>query len=267
MEGRVDAPSAGPPHAARRARTHLRGRFGQVVIDHPPVNVLDVATIEDVRAALERLEGAVDVLVIRGEGSGFSAGADVAEHAPEHARAMLAAVESLATEILDFPAVTIAGVHGACLGAGAELVLCCDFAVAAEGSVIGFPEIDVGCFPPIAAALLPAIAGRKGVEAILLGTRMTAKEARDLGIVGEVAPPRGMPERVEALSARLLEKSGAALRSAVLAMRATPEALAQKTEAFQRMRRLYVAEVLPTEDAREGVDAFLAKRPPRWRHR
>ncbi len=251
----------------RRVHTHLKGRVGQVVIDNPPSNALDLATLEGVRAGLERLEGAVDVLVLRGEGACFSRGADAAQLGPDHAGAWLRALEVLATELIDFPAVTVAAAHGACLGPGAELLLCCDFAVAAEGAEIGFTQIDLGCFPPVGAALLPTIAGRAATELILLGTRLTAQRAKDLGIVTDVAPPNGLSDRVEALVGRLLEKSGAALRASAVALRATPEALARQVEVLQRMRRHYVSDVLVTEDSREGIDAHLEGRPPRWKHR
>ena len=131
----------------------------------------------------------------------------------------------------------------------------------------GFTQIDLGCFPPVGAALLPTIAGRAATELILLGTRLTAQRAKDLGIVTDVAPPNGLSDRVEALVGRLLEKSGAALRASAVALRATPEALARQVEVLQRMRRHYVSDVLVTEDSREGIDAHLEGRPPRWKHR
>lgn len=245
----------------------MKGRVGQVVLDNPPSNALDLATLEGVRAGLERLEGAVDVLVLRAEGACFSTGADAAQLGPDHAGTWLRSFEVLATELLDFPAVTVAAAHGSCLGAGAELLLCCDFAVAGEGAEIGFSQIDLGGFPTVAAALLPGIAGRAATELILLGTRLTAQRAKEVGIVTDVAAPNGLHDRVESLVGRLLEKSGAALRAAVVALRATPEALARQVEGFQRMRRHYVSDVLVTEDSREGIDAHLEGRPPRWKHR
>jgi cyclohexa-1,5-dienecarbonyl-CoA hydratase len=253
--------------APRTVLTSLRGRVGRITLARPPLNVLDVATLESLKQGIGRLEGAVDVLVLAGDGRCFCAGADVSDHGPERATAMLEAVEAVATELLDFPGVTLAAIRGECLGAGAEIALCCDFAVAADGATFGFPEIDLGCFPPIAAALLSQAVGRKATELILFGTRLTAAKAKELGILSEVVPPDALDEAVEAYLGKLLTKSGAALRAAVEALRGSPEEISAAVARFEHMRRIYANEVLPTDDAQEGVRAFLEKRAPVWKHR
>ncbi len=238
----------------------------EVTLDRPPLNVLDVATLGALGAALQPLLQRRDLkaVVLRSAVPGtFSAGADVADHTRERAPAMLAAMHA-AVRLLDtLPQPTIAAVEGRCLGGGWELALACDFVVASPEASFGQPEIDLACFPPAAAALLPRLAGRHAAELVLLGAPVSADEAYRMGLVTAVTDAVGPV--VERLAEALGRKSAAALAIARRAVRRGGEGTL--ADALERNERLYRDEVLRTDDAEEGVRAFLEKRAPRWSDR
>jgi cyclohexa-1,5-dienecarbonyl-CoA hydratase len=166
--------------------------------------------------------------------------------------------------ILDvLPQVTIAAVDGRCLGGGCELAAFCDVLLATPRSTFGQPEIDVGCFPPVAAAFLPRLMGRAAFELILTGASITAAEAARTGLVTRVA--ENVDTEAATLVARLATKSGAVLALARKAIRVGGHAAFDETLA--RMERIYREELLTTEDVEEGVRAFVEKRSPRWMDR
>jgi cyclohexa-1,5-dienecarbonyl-CoA hydratase len=228
--------------------------------------VLDLPTIAALAAALAELAGRRDakVVVLRSAIAGtFSAGVDVAAHAPDQAGAMLEAFHGVFHLLEDMPQLTIAAVDGRCLGGGCELAVFCDVVLATKASVFAQPEIDVGCFPPVAAVLLPRLIGRAAVEMILTGAPVNAAEAARIGLITRVVPD--LDAEVHRWTAALAARSGAVLAIARRAMRqGADEAFAP---ALARAERLYLDELVPTADCAEGVRAFLEKRPPVWTDR
>ena len=184
------------PEGARDARRpgrkpfllEVRRRIATLTFDRPPVNVLDTKSLREMTAALKRVVGREDIgaLVVQGAGRTFSAGVDIGEHRAPTVHAMIHGFHDFCRAILEFPRPTIARVHGAALGGGCEVVLCCDVVVAAASARLGQPEITLGVFPPLSAVLLPRIAGRAAAKMILLGEEVRAEEALRLGIVSEV---------------------------------------------------------------------------------
>ncbi len=247
-------------------RTETRGAACVVTLERAPVNVLDVETLRGLHAALEPLLERSDLkaLVIRSGLPGiFSAGVDVAAHAPGEVAHMLDAVHGLFRLLDRLPQPSIAAVDGRCLGGAAELVALCDFAFASERSSFAFPEIDLGCFPPLATALLPRLVGRAAAELVLTGVSIDAREAARIGLISRVvAEPDAEAERI---ASKLAQKSGAALAVARKALREAGR------DGFDgdlgHAETLYREELAATDDAAEGIRAFLEKRPPRFTDR
>lgn len=246
--------------------TQERASACWIALRRPPLNVLDIPTIRALHAAVAPLSGRRDlkVVVLRSAIDGtFSAGADVRDHAPDRAPEMLQAFHALIRLMHTLPQSTAAAVDGRCLGGGCELALSCDVVLATARTTFGQPEIDVGCFPPVAAAWLPRLAPRAAFEMVLGGAPLTAPEAAATGLITRVV--EDLDGEMEAWVARLAGKSAAAL---ALARRALREGgLAGFDEALTRLEALYVEELLRTEDAAEGVAAFLERRRPRWSDR
>ena len=147
-----------------------------------------------------------------------------------------------------------------------ELALACDLAIAEEGAAFGLPEIDLACFPPVAAALLPHRLGMpRTLDLLSTGRRLSAAEVESWGLVSRVVPAGGLAEAVAGLTAEWSKKSAPVLRMlnrAVHAGRDLPF-----DDALEATERLYLEQLRPLEDMAEGVAAFLEKRPPVWRHR
>jgi cyclohexa-1,5-dienecarbonyl-CoA hydratase len=243
------------------------GARATITLRRPPLNLLSIGMLDALRSRVKAADRPdVRVLVLRGEGKAFSAGVDVADHTEERVGGMMRAFREALEALLAFPAPTVAAIHGPCLGGGLELALACDLAYAAEGATFGQPEIEVGVFPPFAVVALPPIIGeRRAREITLLGQRVTASEAKTWGLVNDCFPDAGFPAAIERVVALLSSHSGAVSR---LTKRAHRIARTLPFDsAWATIDRLYVNELMPLEDAREGLAAFLEKRKPEWRDR
>ncbi len=182
----------------------------------PPVNVLRVADLEAIAAAVPRAASS-RVLVLTGLPRAFSAGVSVAEHVPETApiERMLTAMRRTLEALLDAPAVTVAAVSGACLGGGAEIAAACDLVLCANDARVGFPEIRLACFPPGAAALLPGRVGEaRAADWILTGRTVSGREAAEAGFATRAVEPAALASETDRLAAQLLSRGAAALSAA-----------------------------------------------------
>jgi cyclohexa-1,5-dienecarbonyl-CoA hydratase len=251
------------------ARIEKSGRLISITLDRPPLNVLNLALLRELDAALDACaaEASADVVVLRGGGGrAFSAGVDIKDHTREKVPEMLEVVHGAMRKLLALPQVTIAAVQGACLGGGCELASCCDFILASEDSSFATPEILVGCYPPVAVARFSSLIGyRRAADLILSGRTISAQEALSMGLVSRVAPSGQVEAALTSLTGELLAKSGAVMRISAKALRES--ALRGFADALGRSEEVYLRELLATEDVEEGVRAFLEKRKPRWTHR
>lgn len=247
------------------------GRTTWITLDRPPLNVLDTAMMRSLSRVLTPLldsrRSGCEFLVLRGAGErAFSAGAEVADHTPERVGGMLAAFHQVFRQLERAECVTIAAVGGHCLGGGMELASFCDFVIAEESSEFAQPEIKLGCFPPVAMVTLPVLIGpRAAMDLILTGRTISAAEAQRLGIVTRIVQDGAAEHGVQELISSLGKLSPAVLELALRTMRR------RQFEDFDaelgKIEQIYLGQLMKMEDAREGVRAFLAKRPPSWRGR
>jgi cyclohexa-1,5-dienecarbonyl-CoA hydratase len=238
----------------------------RISLNHPPLNILDIATLEELNRALDAANVPdVRVVVLRSSlARGFSAGVDIRDHLPDTLNAMLEAVRENAGLLLTIDPVTIAAVHGITLGGGAEVALLCDVVVAASSTTIGLPEIGLGAFPPVAAACFPELCGMRRTVDLILGATLDATAAQQAGLVSHVVAPDAVDPTVDALARRLAGQSGVALRSAKRAWRAGRAEVA--LDRLDAAMGIYMESVGRSADAAEGIAAFLEKRQPAWRH-
>lgn len=235
-----------------------------------PANLLDRAQIRRLAEQLAALadEPELRAIVVRGSGGHFCYGASVPEHLPGQVEVMLPEFHAL-LRAFDHPRLppVIASVRGRCLGGGLELALVCDQIFAAEDASLGCPEIKLGVFPPAGIALLPLrISAARALELATTGRIVTGIEARAIGLVEHLAPADALDDAVESwIRAQWLPLSGAALRQTRYAARAPFRAALQARLA--ELEGQYLGSLMSTEDAREGLNAFLEKRAPRWSHR
>lgn len=241
------------------------GKIAWLRISKPPLNVVDIKTMQEMINALKEIEAKDTVVtIITAEGKHFSAGAEVKDHFPDKAPEMIAKFTELIKTILSSEKITIAAVRGVALGGGFEIPLACDMILCSETAKLGTPEIVLAHYPPIALAILPhIIPAKQAFEMILTGENFDAKTAKEMGIVNQVYPDENFEEEVKKFVAKLLEKSPAALKLAKKAFKASL-ALCFDDKGFV-INDIYLSQLLKTEDAVEGLKAFLEKRKPEWK--
>ncbi len=248
--------------------TRRDGDVAHVALSRPPLNIVTLAMMEELGSQFDGLssDGSVGVVLLESAIPGvFSAGADVREHLPGSVDRLIGTLERLVLQIMAFPRPTVAVVRGKCLGGGMELAMACDFVLASDQATFGQPEVSVGVFPPLAAALYPRLVGlRRTYDVVLTGRTLTAAEAASMGFVTSVHGEADLDAAVRNLLDTLTSKSRAVLQQA---KRAALEGYSLWLEqAVRTSSDRYLKELMRTEDALEGLNAFLEKRKPVWKH-
>ena len=249
-------------------RTEVAGGVGTITLNRPPVNILNIEMMEEINQALRefKAEKGLKVLVFQAEGKAFSAGVDVGEHLGDSVKEMIDAFHGMFRLMDELQAPSVAVVNGSALGGGCELALYCDMVLATEKSTFGQPEVMVGVFPPIAALVFPRIIGRKkAMELILSGKTVGARDALEMGLINRIVSEDSMEEEVKQFVGDIARHSAVVLR---LTKKATIEGLCDDAEGgLRRIERIYLDELMRTEDATEGLKSFLEKRKPVWRNK
>jgi cyclohexa-1,5-dienecarbonyl-CoA hydratase len=251
-----------------RLTLELTPPIARIALSNPPLNVIDVPLMEQLAVAFIELESrsAISTVLIRASGDHFSAGVDVAAHTPDKVSEMLEKFHAVIRALVASRKITIAAVTGNCLGGGAELALVCDVVITSEDATWGFPEIQLGCFPPIAATALSALVGQKrAAELVLTGRTLTGAEAAEIGLATTAVPADRLNSAVDEVLRRLQTLSPVALAIAKKAIYAWDSIHFDK--GLARAEKIYQEELIQTEDAQEGIRAFLEKRSPRWKGR
>lgn len=253
---------------SKRLSLEIAGGCARITLDHPPLNVIDFQMMDELLEGLRFVERheELSVVVLGGKGRGFSAGVDVAIHTPGKIQTMLEKFHGVIGALSQCPKITIAEVHGACLGGGAELAMICDMVFTANTARWGFPEITLGCYPPVACAALAALVGQKrAARLIFTGCGFTGEEAAQWGLASEACPESQLQEALRKEMDALLGLSPAALAHAKKAFYAWNSIHLDK--GLARAEKIYVEELMRTEDAHEGVNAWKEKRKPVWKGR
>jgi len=247
-------------------RVSGEGGLRVLTVDRPPLNVLDIATLR----ALERAVTAVatdpeaSVIMVTGAGKAFCAGVDVSDHMGERVEPMIGALHGALTAMTRLEIPVLAAVNGAALGGGLELALACDVVLARAGAKLGQPEVRLGVFPPFAAAVLPRRCGRAvAMDLCLSGRVVSAEEGAGMGIVQQVIPSDDFAAAALDYARDLSRLSRPVLRLTKRAIEAGCRLA--PADALPAVERLYLDELMRLDDAREGLAAFLEKRPPVWK--
>lgn len=245
-------------------------RVGRITLSRPPLNVITIAMMKEIVRALGECESRRDMMAIvfdAAEGSrSFSAGVAIEEHTEETVYQMLEHFHEIFRSIEQIAKPTIALVDGAALGGGCELAAGCDIVIASDKARFGLPEIKIGVFPPVAAVVLPRIIGQKKTrELIMTGELIGAHEAFQLGLVNHLVASTEIENKLKEILSKFRELSSVSLMAAKRALDSTIGL--PFGEGLRKTESIYLNELMKTQDAREGVKAFMEKRKPNWKHK
>ncbi len=252
--------------AFKHIQTELKDGVATLTLNRAPLNVLNIEMMEEINTYFEGLmkEKSLKLLVIQAMGKAFSAGVDVGEHLGDLVYKMIEVFHRMfrLMDALKVPSIAVVG--GAALGGGCELALYCDMVIATDRAKFGQPEIQVGVFPPIAALIFPRMMGRKkALELILSGETINAQEGLALGLVNRIVPEASLTQEVNAFIEKFTKLSGIVLK---MAKEATLAGLNDDMDkGLKTIEKIYLDRLMKTNDAMEGLKAFLEKRKPTWK--
>lgn len=246
-------------------KTASEGSIVRITLNSPPLNVLTIAMMEEMIQAFKWAnEQPGAVVVVDAEGKAFSAGVDVADHTPDKVDSMIDVFDRLFGAMSGVEKPIVGVVNGAALGGGYEVVLFCDMVIASEKAKLGQPEINVGVFPPVACYVLPRLLSwPKAMEYLLSGDVFDAATAEKLGLVNKVLPADGFAEGVEEFLKKFTKQSPVVL---AMTKKAANAGMGKNfEEGLKTIDNIYLNELMKTEDAVEGLKAFMEKRKPVWK--
>jgi enoyl-CoA hydratase len=251
----------------------ISDRVATVTINNPPANALSTQVMEELSKTLEELSENVEakVLMITGAGNLFVAGADIKEIASIPSAKVGAQLASKGQEILgrieNFNKPVIAAINGIyCLGGGLELAMACHIRMAGDRVRLGQPEIDLGIIPGFGGTQrLPRFVGKgKALELILTGNRISAQEAKAMGLVDQVVPDAELLKQAKGLARKIASKGAVAIRAA---LRGVLEGQTISLKEGLKLESELFGSLCETKDIKEGVSAFAEKRQPRFEDR
>jgi enoyl-CoA hydratase/carnithine racemase len=242
-----------------------------LTIDHPPANAISQAVLAELDTVIDEMLANPEVKVLLLTGTGpmvFSAGADINDftkiESGEQALAFINMGHAVSNKIETSPKPFIAAINGLALGGGLELAMACHLRIIGDRAKVGQPEINLGIIPGWGGTQrLPRFVGKaKALELILTGDQITAQEAYRLNLVNKVVPGGEVLKTAKDLAKKIAAKGGVAIQAVLEAARlgshtTLAEGLHQEAQQF--------AKVVVSEDAREGVSAFLQKRQPAFK--
>lgn len=240
-----------------------------LTINRPPLNILDIATMKEINKALDSLtkDTSIKVLVISGAGEkAFSAGVDVSEHTKDKVEEMLHAFHGIFRNLSKLEQVTVAAAKGLTLGGGCEVALFCDLIFAADNLKIGQPEIKLSAVAPVALLILPRLIGlKKASEILLTGRILEAEEAERIGLVNKIVPISSFDPELDNFIQPFTELSLVGIKHTKKGINLGLETAF--LEGLEKIEKIYVEELMASEDAHEGLKAFMEKRTPLWKNR
>ncbi|MEW6455608.1 MAG: enoyl-CoA hydratase/isomerase family protein [Acidobacteriota bacterium] len=239
-----------------------------LTLNRPPLNILNIKMMNEINMALEEVLGWKEckILLIKGEGKAFSAGADVGEHLPEKVNEMLKTFHKMFYLLDLFEGISVSAVNGSALGGGCELALFCDMVLASEKAKFGQPEIKLGVFPPVAVALYPLVfPSRFIMDFILSGEIIDATEAEKKGLINKIISSERFYEEVDEYLKKFKSLSLSSLKITKTVIKKIIKLDFQNNLKFADED--YLTILMKTEDANEGLKAFLEKREPLWKNK
>jgi cyclohexa-1,5-dienecarbonyl-CoA hydratase len=244
------------------------GRLLRLVLNQPKANILSMAMMDALRVELRRHAGDVHLkmVVLQGAGGNFCFGASVEEHRKEQAASMLSTFHGFIREVAAYPVPVAALVEGRCLGGGFELALACHLLFSSANAQYGCPEVKLGVFPPVLAAVGALRLGAALAEQLIItGNTIGGERMQQAGAVTLMVGSDAMADVTKFYQENLAGLSAHAVRQATWASRHGSGMLKALDSTLAALEQHYVAHVITSHDGNEGIQAFIERRPPVWK--
>ncbi|MGH9685046.1 MAG: enoyl-CoA hydratase/isomerase family protein [Candidatus Acidiferrales bacterium] len=244
------------------------GEVVRLTLDRPEHNLLNERMLAELAAGINSISERADIklVVIDSATKAFCGGIEIGEYTPRRVFQLLDAFHATFSAMLDTSKPLLIVINGPAFGGGAELAALGDLVIATPKARFAQPEIKLGVFPPLAAAVLPHILGPKhALELVLTGEAMSAERAHQLGLVNWLVPEEDLEKKVEEVIAKVTAQSGPVLtmaKKAILGSMGMP-----LREAVRNSMKVFLNELADLEDSQEGLRALVEKRAPKWKNR
>ena len=255
-----------PVHVRNEERAGLS--IDRIILDSAPLNIIDIDQCDELIESIYSIrdDDVARIVIVQGEGAEFCSGTDIAQHTPELMPELLPRFHACLSAMLSLDAITIAAVEGHCLGGGLELALACDRILVDEEAKLGLPEIKLGCFPPAGwVQMLSRSSSGSAVRMVSSGDIYKASEFPHQGVIDQIAPSGDLEKTIDQEIKAYLKLSPAML--AFTARQFHRRAHDQWARLLKDLEKDYLEGIVSHPDSREGVEAFLEKREPRWADR
>jgi len=244
------------------------GEVVRLTLDRPEHNLLNERMLAELAAGINAAgeQSDVKLIILDSAAKAFCGGIEVGEYTQRRVFQLLDAFHVAFSAMLDTSKPLLVVVNGPAFGGGAELAALGDLVIATPKARFAQPEIKLGVFPPLAAAILPYILGPKlALEQVLTGETMTAERAHELGLVNWVVPESELQKKVDEVAAKVTAQSGPVLtmaKKAIIGSMGLP-----LREGVRNSMKVFLNELADVEDSQEGLRALVEKRPPKWKNR
>lgn len=249
-------------------KVKVEGEVARLTLDRPEHNLLNERMLAELTSGINTLgeRNEIKLIVLASAGKTFCGGIELGEYTQRRVFQLLDAFHAAFAAMLDTSKPLLVVVNGPAYGGGAELAALGDLVIATPKARFAQPEIKLGVFPPLAAAVLPSILGPKqALELVLTGEAMTAERARELGLVNWLVPEADVRKKVDEVIAKVTAQSGPVLtmaKKAILGSLGLP-----LREGVRNSMKVFLNELAELEDSQEGLRALVEKRAPKWKNR
>jgi cyclohexa-1,5-dienecarbonyl-CoA hydratase len=246
----------------------LRDDVAYITLNSPPLNILTADMMTGICEAVEKIaaDDSLKAVAFQANGKAFSAGADVEEHKPDQAPTMIGVFSRMFTLLGALEIPIVMAVDGAAMGGGFELTMMADVLIASDRAKFGQPEIRIGFFAPLGVAYLPQLVGpQRAMEITCGGRAYSAEQMKEFGFVSYVVGPQELEERLEKTLKDFRAASPLVMR---LNVRTLKRVMGRPMEeARKEAEKVFLDELMVTEDVQEGIASFYEKRKPAWKNR
>jgi cyclohexa-1,5-dienecarbonyl-CoA hydratase len=256
------------PSEFQFVKFRVDGEVAHLRLDRPEQNLLNERMLMEIAAGINSVseKASVKLILLDSAGKAFSGGIELGEYTQRRVFQLLDAFHNAFSAMMDTSKPVLVVVNGPAYGGGAELAALGDLVIATPNAKFAQPEIKLGAFPPLAAAVLPYILGpKRALELVLTGEAMTAERAREVGLVNWLVPEAELVGKVDEVIRRVTAQSGPVLtmaKKAILGSLGLP-----LRDCVRNSMKVFLNELADLEDSQEGLRALVEKRAPKWKNR